>query len=143
VLVLDVNVVLVAHRDDHPDHATLRRWFDDMLEGTERFSVPTVVWGSFLRLATKRGILDPPSSLSQAFAFIESVCAQPHYVPLEPGPSHLQLLRQVCEDSAATGDLVPDAVIAAIALEHGCAVASLDRDFARFSSIEHVIPGRS
>jgi len=142
VLVLDVNVVLVAHRDDHPDHATLRGWFDEILVGTEPFSVPTVVWGSFLRLATKRGILDPPSSLSQAFAFIEAVRAQPHYLSLEPGPQHFELLRRVCEDSGATGDLVPDAIIAAIALEHGGAVASLDRDFARFSSIQHVIPGK-
>jgi len=111
-----------------------------MLLGTQRFSVPTVVWGSFLRLATKRGILDPPSSLGEAFAFIDSVCAQPQYLQLEPGSSHLQLLQRVCEEAHAKGDLVADAVIAAIALEHGCAVVSLDRDFARFSSIQHVIP---
>ncbi len=141
LLLFDVNFVLVAHRDDHPHHTRLRPWFDEILAGPEPFSVPTVVWGSFLRLATKRGILDPPSSLSQAFAFIDAVRAQPNHVSLEPGQRHVALLRQVCEEANAAGDLVPDAVIAAIALEHGGAVASLDRDFARFKSIKHVIPG--
>jgi len=68
------------------------------------------------------------------------VCAQPHHLLLAPGPRDLALLRRICEQSDATGDLLPDAVIAAIALEHGCVVASLDRDFARFESIDHVVP---
>ena len=62
---------------------------------------------------------------------------------LVPGPRHLELLRRVCEEDNATGDLVSDAMLAAIALEHDCVVASLDRDFARFSSVDHVIPGRA
>jgi toxin-antitoxin system PIN domain toxin len=142
VLLLDVNVVLAAHRVDHAQYPTLRPWFDDLLEGPEPFSVPTVVWGSFIRLATSRRVFRSPSPLVEVFRFLDSVCVQPQHVLLGPGPQHLALLRRICAEAEATGDLVPDAVIAAIALEHGCVVASLDRDFARFSSIEHVIPGR-
>jgi predicted nucleic acid-binding protein len=83
VLLLDVNVVLAAHRDDLPQHAAMRRWLDDVIVAAEPFTVPTVVWASFLRLATNRRIFDPPTPL---------------------------------------GD------------------ATLDRDFARFSSIDHVLP---
>jgi toxin-antitoxin system PIN domain toxin len=143
VLLLDVNVVVAAHRVDHAQHAIARPWFDELLDGDERFSVPTVVWGSFVRLATSRRIFRRPTPLEQTFEFIDSVCWQEHHVLLGPGPNHLELLRKVCEESDATGDLVADAVLAAIALEHGCVVASFDRDFARFPSIEHVIPGRS
>lgn len=139
-LVLDVNVVLGAHRDDHAHHALLRRWLDDVAGGSQAFSVPAVVWTSFLRLVTSRRAFKIPTPLVDAFAFIDAIRAQPRHLALEPGPRHLQLLRRLCEDASATGDLVPDAVIAAIALEHSCAVVSLDRDFARFAAIEHVVP---
>lgn len=140
MLLIDVNVVLAAHRGDHPQHTALRRWFDEVIVGAEPFSVPTVVWASFLRLATNRRIFEVPTPLGEAFAFLEAVCAQPHHLLLGPGPHHLALVRRLCEEADASGDLVPDAVIAAIALEHGCEVATLDRDFARFSSIDHVVP---
>jgi toxin-antitoxin system PIN domain toxin len=140
VLLLDVNVVLAAHRGDHPRHAAVRPWFDALASGPEPFSVPTVVWASFLRLATNRRVFEVPTPLTEAFAFVDAVCAQPHHLLLGSGPRHLALLRRLCEEAAASGDLVPDAVIAAIALEHGCDVASFNRDFARFSSIAHVMP---
>jgi len=141
MLLLDVNVVVAAHRVDHAQHAVARPWLDTLIDGTQRFSVPTVVWGSFVRLATSRRVFPNPTPLVQTFEFVESVCAQEHHVLLGPGPKHLELLRRLCEEADATGDLVQDAVIAAIALENGAAVASFDRDFARFASIDHVIPG--
>ena len=141
-LLLDVNVVVAAHRDDHVYFAVAGRWFQDVLAGTLPFAVPTIVWASFLRLVTNRRIFDPPTSLADAFAFLEGTRAQPHYLRLEPGPAHLRLLRRICVEANATADLVPDAVIAAIALEHGAVVASLDRDFARFPSIDFVVPGQ-
>lgn len=143
MLLVDVNVVLAAHRGDHPQHDALRPWFDGVVAGGEPFSVPTVVWASFLRVATNRRIFEIPTPLSEAFGFLEAVCAQPHHLLLGPGPRHLALLRRLCEEASASGDLVPGAVIAAIALEHGCRVATLDRDFARFSSIEHIDPIRT
>jgi toxin-antitoxin system PIN domain toxin len=139
VLVLDVNVVLAAFRDDHVHHPLVRPWFDDVLAAVP-FSVPAGVWASFLRLTTSRRAFPVPTPLGEAFGFVDAVIANPRHLRLEPGPQHMAMLRRVCEEGNATGELVPDAVIAAIALEHGCAVASLDRDFARFSSIEWVLP---
>lgn len=141
MLLLDVNVVLAAHRDDHPHHSLVRPWFDDVVGGDDPFAVPTNVWWSFLRLSTNRRVFAIPTPLADAFAFIDATNAQPNHLALAPGPRHLLLLRQICADADATGDLVPDAVIAAIALEHAGAVATLDRDFARFESVDHVRPG--
>lgn len=106
------------------------------------FGVPSTVWASFLRLATNRRIFSVPTPLPGAFTFVEATCAQSLYLRLEPGARHLHLLRVICEQAEAKGDLVPDAVLGALALEHGCTVATLDRGFARFSSVRHVRPER-
>lgn len=136
---LDVNVVVAAHRDDHPHHEVVRQWFDDVVADDEPFTVPVVVWASFLRLVTNRRVFKLPTPLAEAFAFIDRTCAQPTYVSSGPGPRHMSLLRRQCEDADAQGDLVPDAVLAAIAVEHACTVATLDRDFARFTSVPHTL----
>lgn len=140
MLLLDVNVVIAAHRVDHAQHAIARPWFDAVVTAPDRFSVPTVVWASFIRLVTNRRVLRCPTPRDDAFDFADAVCAQPNHVLLAPGPQHLELLRRVSHEADAAGDLVPDAVLAALALEHGCVVASFDRDFARFPSIDHLIP---
>jgi uncharacterized protein len=141
VLLLDVNVVLAAHRGDHPDHARVRSWFDGMLAGDERFTVPALVWASFLRLATNRRIFEVPTPRPEAFEFIDATCSQPLHLPVAPGPRHLTLLRRLCDEGDANGDLVADAVIAAVAAEHSCEVITLDRDFGRFPSVRYRRPG--
>ena len=141
MLLLDVNIVLAAHRADHPHHADVRPWFDALVGDGEDFSVPDTVWASFLRLATNRRIFPVPTPLPQAFAFLEATCAQPGHVRLNPGRRHLALLRRLCEEAEAAGDLVPDAVLGAMAVEHAGVVATLDRDFARLDSVRHVRPG--
>lgn len=141
MFLLDVNVVLAAHRGDHPDHGTVRPWFDQLLARDERFTVPVLVCASFLRLATNRRIFEIPSPREDAFAFVETTTAQPHHMLTGPGPRHLTLLRELCDEADASGDLIPDAVLAAIAVEHHCDVVTLDRDFARFTSVRHIRPG--
>jgi uncharacterized protein len=140
VFLLDVNIVLAAHRQDHSHHPDVRSWFDEMLGGDEPFSVPVPVWASFLRVTTNRRVFEVPTPRPDAFAFIEATRAQPLHVPLAPGPRHLALLRQLCDEGDATGDLVPEAVIGAIAVEYGCELVTLDRDFARFPSVRHLRP---
>ena len=111
-----------------------------MLAGDERFTVPACVWTSFLRLATNRRIFEVPTPRTEAFGFVEATSAQPLHLKIGPGPRHLELLRQLCDEADALGDLIADAAIAAIAAEHGCEVVTLDRDFARFESVRHRRP---
>lgn len=140
MLLLDVNVVIACHRDDHPDHVGVRSWFDRTLGGDEPFAVPASVWASFLRVTTNRRVFAVPTPPHAAFAFIDAVRAQPLYLAVAPGPRHLDLLRELCEEADASGDLIPDAVLAATAAEHGCEIVTLDRDFARFRTVEHRSP---
>lgn len=138
---LDVNVVVAAHRDDHGHHALVRPWLDELVTGTDQLSVPALVCGSFLRLVTNRRIFDVPTPRTDAFAYLRALLGQPNHVTTGPGRRHLTLLERTCDDADASADLVPDAVLAAIALEHDCTVATLDRDFTRFTSVTHVRPG--
>lgn len=143
MVILDVNIVLAAHRLEHSHHELVRPWFDALLVGDEDFGVPMFVWESCLRLATNRRIFDIPSPRAAVFAFIDATVAQHRYVTISPGSRHLTILRRLCEEADVTGDLVPDAVLGAIAVEHAATVASLDRDFARFTSVRHLRPGPS
>lgn len=143
MLIVDVNVMLAAHRGDHPDHLLVRDWFETMITGAERFAVPAFVWASFLRLATNRRVFPVPTPIADAFAFIDAVRSQPTYLTADPGPNHLGLLRRMCDEAAASGDLVPDAVLAAVAIEYGAEIVTFDRDFARFPSVRHRRPSPS
>jgi len=135
VRLLDVNVVLAAHRDDHPQFEHARTWLDGLLRAREHFSVLDLVAGSFVRLATNRRIFTTPSSVDDAFAYLRALRDQPGHLTLSPGPRHLDLFERLCRASDAAGDLAPDAQIAAIAVEHGAEVISFDRDFARFADV--------
>lgn len=129
---LDVNLVLAAHRDDHPHFDAARTWLDGLLGSGEAFSVTDLVAGSFIRLATNRRVFTTPTPTEGAFAYLRAFREQPSHITLSPGPSHLEIFERLCRTSDATGDLAPDAQLAALAVEHGGEVVSFDRDFARF-----------
>lgn len=141
MIVLDVNVILAAHRADHPHHRAVRPWFDELTAGAEQFAVPDVVWAAFVRLATNRRIFEVPTPLADAFAFLKAVRTHPHHLSVVPGEQHLALFEDLCLRFDAAGDLAPDAYLAAITLEQGATLASLDRDFARFGDLEWIVPG--
>lgn len=141
MLLVDVNVLLAAHRDDHPHFTAARGWFEQALDDEQTLGVATVVVGAFLRLATHRRVFATPTPRAAAFAFIDALIAQPGCLLISPGPRHVPVLRRMCEEADATGDLVPDAVLAAIAVEQGAEVVTFDRDFARFPSVRHRLLG--
>lgn len=138
--VLDVNVVLPAHRADHPDHHPARTWLDALLASGEQFGVPWTVWWSFLRLSSHPRVFPVPTPLDEAFRFIQALRRQPGHISVEAGDNHLDCLRRVCQRGEATADLLPDAVLAALAIEHGGELVSFDRDFARFPDLHWTRP---
>lgn len=132
---LDVNVVLAAHRADHSHFETARPWLDGLLQSEQPFSVPDVVAGSVVRLATNRRTFASPTPVADVFAYLRALREQPSHTRLGAGRRHLELFERLCRDTDAIGDLVPDAQLAAVAVEHGAEVVSFDRDFARFEGV--------
>ncbi len=140
-MLLDANVLLAAHRADHPHHSLVRPWFDDALSASEQFTVADATWASFIRIATNRRIFQVPTPVDDAFAFLRSVRGQPQHVAIAPGERHLEIFERLCHEADASGDLAADAYIAAIAQEQDLEVISLDRDFARFTGLRWRRPG--
>lgn len=140
MILVDVNVVLAVHREDHPHHEATRGWFDALTDGEDQFGVPDVVWAAFIRISTSPKIFEVPTPVDDAFAFLRAVRAQPNHLAIAPAERHLALFEDLCRTSDAKGDLVPDAYVAAIAKEQGATVASFDRDFARFEGLDWIVP---
>jgi uncharacterized protein len=132
---VDVDVLIYAFREESQDHLRYRAWLEDLAMSGEAFSAPELVLCSFLRLVTDAHIFRPGTPWTIALSFVEMVRAQPGYVRLAPGPRHWEIFVRLCEEGRATGKLVQDAYLAAIAIEHGCEFVSADRHFARFPGV--------
>ncbi len=137
---LDVNVILAAHRTDHPDYGLARPWLQGLLERGEPFSVVDMVAGSFLRIATNRRVFALPTPVGAAFEYLRTLRAEPGHMRLLPGSRHLEIMERLCVRADAAGDLVADAQLAAIAVEHAAELVSFDRDFARFDELVWRVP---
>lgn len=137
---LDVNVVLAAHREDHPHFEAAWTWLAEVLGADLPFTVTNPVAGSFLRLATNRRIFSIPTPTTDAFDYLRALRGQPGHTLLGPGPRHLDLMESLCVGADAQGDLIPDVQLAAIAIEHACELVSFDRDFARFADLRWTRP---
>jgi uncharacterized protein len=129
----DVNVLVYAHREDAPDHARYVRWLEDVARGDAAFGLSDLVLSGFLRIVTHPRIFMPPTPLEDALAFVEGLRGRPNCVPVAPGPRHWTLFVSLCRRAGVKGDLVPDAYLAALAIESGSEWITTDRGFARFS----------
>ena len=135
MIVPDLNLLVYAYNDGAPLHAPARRWWEDLVNGTERVGIPWVVTTGFVRLVTQRGLLSPPMTLEQALDYLQEWFRFPHVTPLNPGVEHLALFRRAIVASGAGGNLVTDAHIAALAIEYQAEVHSNDTDFGRFPGL--------
>lgn len=92
--------------------------------------------GGLVRIVTNPKIFRRPSSLDEVFEFIAELRRQPAARIVAPGPSHLDILEELCRQANATGKLVADAQHAAVAIENGCTMVSTDSDFGKFPDLE-------
>ncbi len=136
----DVNLLLYAVDAASPRHDAARAWLEDRLSGSETFAFAWSVLLAFLRLSTRAAVFEHPLTPVQAFDVVEGWLAQPSVVVLHPGDRHHVVMRELLEPLGTAGNLVPDAHLAALALEHGASLASSDHDFARFAGLRWVDP---
>lgn len=136
MIALDTNVLVYAHRAEAPFHAEARKVLTELAEGGEPWALPWVCIYEFLRVVTHPKVFDPPSKLDIALENVESLLKSPALVMLGEGPWHPAAMRQSLQASGAAGNLVHDAYIAALCMEHGVAEFwTADRDFSRFPSL--------
>jgi toxin-antitoxin system PIN domain toxin len=140
VILPDVNVLVLAHRRDHDEHDEVRSWLEDEVNSDSPFALADLTLSGFLRIVTNRRIYERPSKLVIALEFVDGLVEQPTCVPVSAGPNHWPIFRRVLVAADARGNLVPDAHLAAIAIEHGATVATRDRGFARFGDVRWLDP---
>ncbi len=140
MILVDANLLLYAYDPDSPEHEASRRWLEDILSGRELVRFAWVTLWAFIRIATNPRVFVHPMSAAEAHAAVASWLRQPNAGVLEPGDRHLELLFPLLTDGQASGPLVMDAALAAIAIEHGATLCSTDRDFARFDGLEWCNP---
>lgn len=140
MLLFDVNVLVYAHREDADNHAAYREWLEGVINADAAYAVSEFVLSGFIRIVTHPKVFIAPSSLGDALLFAEQLRDQPNCVVLQPGPRHWDIFRRLCMDSGVRGNLVPDAYLAALAIESGSEWITTDRDFSRFKGLRWRTP---
>jgi hypothetical protein len=135
MILLDVNVLVDAFRGDQPRHPAVRAWVDQVVEGDAAFGVPELVLSGFVRVVTHPRVFEEPDDVDDALAFAERLRELPHALAVQPGERHWSIFARLCRVTRATGNTVPDAYLAAIAIESGGELVTADRGFARFPGL--------
>ena len=139
----DVNVLVIAHRPDQDEHERIRPWLEEAVNSDRPFALADVVAAGFIRIVTNARVFRKPTPVAVATRFVDELVDHPTCVPVAAGPRHWPIFRDVLRASDARGNLVPDAHLAAIAIEHGATVATRDRGFARFAAATWFDPVQS
>jgi hypothetical protein len=135
VILIDANVLLYAANRAAPEHEDAREWLDDRLSGPSRVGLPWPSLLAFVRLATNPLAVRQPVPVATAWNQVrEWLGAAPAWVPT-PTERHADLVGAFCAERWMTSRLVPDAHLAALAIEHGLSLCSTDGDFAKFPGL--------
>jgi toxin-antitoxin system PIN domain toxin len=140
MVVPDVNILLYAFREELPEYPRARRWLTDALANEEPIGLPDVVASGFIRIATHPRTYTPPTPVDRALDFIEALLSHTSCIRIEPGPRHWTIFSDLCRSLQLQGVLIPDAYLAAIAIETGSEFITRDRDFARFPGLRYRNP---
>jgi toxin-antitoxin system PIN domain toxin len=135
VILVDANLLVYAANRSAPEHATARKWLDERLSGSAAVGLPWMSLLGFIRLASNPAVVRNPVAPAAAMAQVEEwlACA-PAWIP-QPGPEHAVILRGLLASPLMTSRLVPDAHLAALAIEHGLTLCSTDGDFVKFAGL--------
>ena len=132
---VDANLLLYAANRAAPEHERARTWLDSNLSGTARVGLPWPSLLAFVRLASNPLVVRQPVSVEAAWAQVtEWLRADPVWLP-QPTDRHPEVLGELCRLPGMTSRLVPDAHLAALAIEHGLTLCSTDGDFAKFPGL--------
>lgn len=131
----DVNVLIAAANHESDRFAEANRWLKHALAGPEPIGFAWTTITGFVRLATKRAVFQEPLSVDDAFDAAKTWLSTPAALVVDPGELHLEIMRSLLTDLGTAGNLVPDAHLAALALENHATVVSYDADFGRFAGV--------
>lgn len=134
-MLVDANILLYAVDERSRFHDVARQWLEGALNGSRRVAIPWVSLTAFVRISTHARAMDEPLDPAAAWALVDAwLDADPVWIP-QPGTGHREILGRLIQELDLRGNLVSDAVLAALCIEHGLEIVSADSDFARFDEI--------
>lgn len=139
-MIVDANVLLYARNVDDPQHEPARQWLTDALNGPTRVGLPWQTLTAFVRIATNPRAFPDPLTPDAAFGQVEEWLDAPRAWIPEPTRRYRQVFGELVRKHRIRGPLVTDAQLAALAIDHGVALASTDADFARFPELTWTDP---
>jgi toxin-antitoxin system PIN domain toxin len=140
VIAPDINLLLYAYDSESPFHPSASAWWRRCLSQTEPIGLAPVVIFGFLRLATNPRAFRDPMTVAESVDRVRSWLEQGVVQVVEPGPHHVVEVMKLLEGLGAAGNLVTDAQIAAVAIEHGAVLHTADADFQRFPGLRWYNP---
>lgn len=136
MIALDTNILVYARREEVPEHGVAADLLRTLAEGSVPWALPWPCVYEFLRVVTHPRVFDPPTEIEVALEDLGSLLSSPSLVLLGEGRRHFLELRKAANDARVFGNLVHDAHIAALCIEHGVTeLLTRDRDFGRFSGL--------
>jgi toxin-antitoxin system PIN domain toxin len=135
MILIDVNVLVYAHRPDAVDHAKYRNWLEEVMNSRETFGFSELALCGFLRIVTHPRIYPDPTPLGLALEFTKELREHDASLVVAPGERHWGIFTRLCKSAGAKGHLISDAYFAALAIESGAEWISADRDYARFPGL--------
>lgn len=136
MILVDANLLLYAEDSLAEHHAAARDWWDEQLSGSEPVGLCWPVLNAFIRIGTNTRLHRRPLTLKEATERVESWFHQPCVRVLQPTDEHWSIFQQMLRGGNASGNLVSDAHLAALAVEHNCVLYSTDADFSRFRGLK-------
>lgn len=136
MILVDANILLYALDRLHPINKKARSWWDRQLSGSGPVCLCWNVLSAFIRISTNPRVYERPLSLDQACDYVQSWLEQPCTRIIRPTERHWIIFRRLLTEGQASANLVTDAHIAALAIEHGCTLMSTDVDFSRFPKLD-------
>jgi uncharacterized protein len=140
VILIDANILVYSHVQSFAHHVPTRRWLDQQLMGSARVGLPWASLLAFLRLVTNPRVFERPEPIADAWRQVRQwLACELVWIP-QPTERHSDVLDQLLALPGLHANLVPDAHMAALAIEHGLTLYSTDGDFARFPKLRWLNP---
>lgn len=137
---LDANILLYAYDSDSAHHAICRSWLEAAFNSEETVALPWQTLLAFLRISTNSRATKKPLQSAEACEIVSSWLKQVNVSVIGSGERFWELLQHQIPEAQVVGPLVTDAALAALALEHGATLCSVDRDFRRFRGLKLIDP---
>jgi uncharacterized protein len=139
-MLIDANLLVFAVHEESPFHVKARDWLNDQLNGEQRIGIPWQSLGAFLRIITNQRIIERALDPCAAWQRVEDWLADDLVWTPDPTPRHAHVLGGLVKRHQPRGNLIPDVLLSALAIEHGIEVCSADTDFARFTEVRWCNP---